>query len=267
MQQNLEFYHAAIHNNLSYVRSIWTPNIRGAKNNVLFAQTKYGMRYTFKFNGHDSAIRNSNVSRALINAGIPAPEIHAVQYAGKWFEIYHTLPGYTLHEYVGRGATKTELKSIYHQLLNYFAKMSEIDYSNIDFGNLKYAHQTALSDTTKTNGTLIGHVASALVHLMNIDAPTDYGLYHHGLTPKNILVSSLCGNITGIIDIDEVGICNKNYAFAVMVTKAKLIGLDTDALFDEYEHMTGQKLNRTRVAAIVNIQNLGRNLLYRTKSK
>lgn len=266
MQQNLEFYHAAIHNSLSDICNIWTPHVRGAKNNVLFADTIYGDRHVFKFNGRDSAIRNSQISRALIAAGVPVPEIYPIQFDGEWFESYPALIGNTLHECIEHGATKTEIKSIYHQVLYYFDKISMVDFSNIDFSNLKYAHQTARSDTTATNGAFIGHLTAAMVQLMNIGTAANRGLYHHGMTPKNILVSRR-GEITGFLDIDEVGICNKNYAFGVMAAKAKLTGMDASALCDQYERMTGQKLNRNQVSTVATIQNLGRNILYKTKSR
>ena len=185
---------------------------------------------------------------------------------GQWFEAYPTLAGDTLYECVGRGATKTELESIYHQAIYYFEKMSQIDFSDIYFGNLKSAHQTAYNDTTATNGAIMGNLVAMFVRLMNIGMPASHGLYHHGMTPKNILVSPN-GKITGLLDIDEVSVCNKNYAFGVLAAKASLIGININALCDKYERTTGQKLNRHQISAIAAIQNMGRNILYKTKSK
>lgn len=266
MQNKFEFYEAAIRQTVPNVCRLSLPNIRGNKDNVLFAQTTYGAHYTFKFSGFDSAIRNSRISHTLIDAEIPVPDIQAFQFDGQWFEGYPTLRGNTLYECVGRGATKTELESIYHQAVSYLGKMSQIDFSNIDFGNLKYAHQTARNDTTATNGAVLGNLTAMFVRLMNIGASANQGLYHHGMTPKNILVSPQ-GIITGLLDIDEVGVCNKNYAFGVLAAKASLIGMDVHALRDKYERMTGQKLNRHQISAIVAIQNMGRNILHKTKSK
>lgn len=266
MQHKLEFYETAICQTIPNVCHISRPNIRGNKDNVLFAKTTYGAQYTFKFNGFESAFRNSSVSHALIAAGIPAPDIHEFECDGHWFEAYPTLPGDTLYECVGHGATKTELESIYHQAIHYLGQMSHIDFDDIYFGNLKYAYQTARNDTTATNGALLGNLTGLFVQLMNIGMPSSHGLYHHGMTPKNILISKN-GTITGLLDIDEVGICNKNYAFGVLAAKASLIGMDVNSLCHKYETMTGQKLNRHQVSAIVAIQNLGRNILYKTKSK
>lgn len=266
MQNKFEFYETAVHQTIPNVCRISIPNIRGSKDNVLFAQTKYGAQYTFKFNGYESAFRNSSVSHALIAAGIPAPDIHEFECDGHWFEVYPTLSGDTLYECVGRGATKTELESIYNQAIHYLGQMSHIDFSGIFFGNLKYAYQSTRNDVITTNGTIIGNLTAAFVRLMNIGMPASYGLYHHGMTPKNILVSK-DGTITGLLDIDEVGICNKNYAFGVLAAKASLIGMDINTLCNKYESMTGQKLNHHQISAIVTIQNLGRNILYKTKSK
>lgn len=266
MQNKLDFYKTAIHQTIPKVRRISSPAVRGAKDNVLFAETIYGAQYTFKFSGFDSAIRNSHVSRAMINAKIPVPEINACQCDNQWFEVYPTLAGETLYERVGRGATKIELESIYRQAISYIGKMSEIDFSNIDFGNLKYAHQTARNDTTATNNAVLGNLTAMFVYLMNIGLSASWGLYHHGMTPKNILVSSN-GRIAGLLDVDEIGICNKNYAFGVLAAKASLIGMDINALCDTYESITGQKLNRHQISAIIAIQNMGRNILHKTKSK
>lgn len=266
MQNKFEFYETVIHQTIPNVCRIALPNIRGAKDNVLFAKTTYGAKYTFKFSGYDSAMRNSRISHALIDAKIPVPEIHAFQCDGQWFEWYPTLAGDTLYECVGRGATKTELESIYHQAIYYIGKMSQIDFSHIDFGNLKYAHQSARNDTSATNGVFMGNLVAMFVRLMSMGTPANQGLYHHGMTPKNILVSQK-GNISGLLDIDEVSVCNKNYAFGVLAAKATLIGMDVNALCDKYESLMGQKLNRNQISAIVAIQNLGRNILYKTKSK
>ncbi|MDE6250822.1 MAG: hypothetical protein K2M34_04295 [Alphaproteobacteria bacterium] len=266
MQNKFEFYETAIRQTIPNVYRISLPTIRGNKDNVLFAQTTYGAHYTFKFNGFDSAMRNSSVSHALINAKIPVPDIHVFQCDGQWFEGYPTLRGDTLYECVGHGATKTELESIYHQAVYYLGQMSQIDYSNIDFGNLKYAHQSARNDTANTNGAIIGNLTAMFVGIMNIGMPASYGLYHHGMTPKNILVSPK-GIITGLLDIDEVSVCNKNYAFGVLAAKATLIGMNINALCSKYESITGQKLNHRQISAIVAIQNMGRNILHKTKSK
>lgn len=266
MKDNFDFYKTVVHQTLPRANCIWTPTISGAKKNVVLASEYCGGEYVFKFTDKNYAIRNSHISQAFRNAGIPAPEIIAQSCDNQWFEMYPAISGQTLYECVGNGISQSALKSIYSKILKLFEKMSYVDFSNIDFCDMQYAHQTAHNDTCKTNGALMGQIISAAVRIMNIGAASNIGLYHHGMTPKNIMISRY-GEISGLLDIDEVGICNKNYAMGVLTAKAQLLGLDINALCDEYERVSGQRLNRAQVSTIARIQNFGRNILYRTKSK
>lgn len=266
MSTQLDFYKSIIYNALPNTSKIWTPDVCGAKNNVIFAQTPYNNCYAFKFHRKDNVIRNSVIAKSLRDSGIPVPEIVAQNYDDQWFEMYTIVRGKTLHQCVANRISHTELRHIYIELLKIFEKMSHIDCSHIDFGNTKYSYQTAYYDTTKTNGALLGIITSAAVRIMNVGKKSDIGLYHHGLTPKNIIISS-SGKISGILDIDEVGICNKNYALGVMFAKAHLIGIPTKLLCDEYEHISNQQINRTQIVINTYIQNFGRNILFKSRRK
>lgn len=265
MNDQFDFYKSIIIQTLPQVSNVWRPKISGAKDNVVFAQTYCrSPGYVFKFQPKDVVIRNSSVAYVLRNAGIPAPVITVQEYDNQWFEMYPIIHGQTLHEYVATKTNYTDIRHIYTELLKLVKKMSDINFSDIDFGNIKYAYQTAYNDTVQTNGKTLGKMTEIAVRMMNIGPASDYGLYHHGLTPKNVIISDN-GKISGILDIDEVGICNKNYVLGVLCAKAQLIGLDIKSLCDEYEFISGQPLNRTRIERIVHIQNFGRNLLYKTK--
>lgn len=267
MSNQLDFYKSIIYQTLPNISNIWMPDVRGAKNNVIFAQTPNSTNYAFKFQQHqDSVIRNSIISKNLRDAGIPVPEIIAQNYDGQWFEMYPAIPGQTLYKCVGNKMSYAELRHIYTELLKIFEKMSYINFAHINFGDTKYAYQTAYYDTTQTNGALLGGITSIAIRIMNIGSKSDWGLYHHGLTPKNIIISN-SGEIAGILDIDEVGVCNKNYALGVMFAKAGLIGIDTKLLCDEYEHISKQKINRKQIAINAYIQNFGRNILYKNRCK
>lgn len=264
MKDNFDFYKTVVYQTLPRANCIWTPAVTGAKKNIVLASEPNSGQYVFKFTNKCYAIRNSNISRAFRSANIPAPEIVASSCDNQWFEMYRAIPGQTLYECVGDGITHMEIKSIYSQLLKLIENMSHIDFSNIDFGNMKYAYQTAYNDTRQTNGMFMGHIVSAMVKLMNIGTKSSYGVYHHGMTPKNVMISNR-GKISGILDIDEAGICNKHYALGVLMAKAQLLGMNVNALCDEYEHISGQKINRAHISTIVGIQNLGRNILYKTR--
>lgn len=266
MTDNFHFYKNIVYQTLPRANFIWTPVIAGAKQNVVLASVPNDGTYVFKFTDKNYAIRNMGIARALRDAGVPAPEIVAQQFNGQWFEMYPAVSGQTLYECIGDGISHTELVDIYTNLLKLFEKMSQIDFVDIDFCNLKHAHQIAYRDTKQTNNAFFGRLVSAAVQLMNVGASKSQGLYHHGMTPKNIMISNR-GEITGILDIDEAGICNPNYALGVMLAKAKIIGMDINALCNEYERITGQRINRSQISAIIGIQNFGRNLLYKTKSK
>ncbi|MCM1294295.1 MAG: phosphotransferase [Muribaculaceae bacterium] len=266
MTDNFHFYKEIIYQTLPRTNYIWTPAVPGAKQNVVLAREPGGDTYAFKFTDQNYAIRNASIAQALRDAGIPVPNIIAMQFDNQWFEIYPAINGQTLYECVGDGISHTELVGIYTQLLKIFEKMSQIDSDAVNFGTLRHAHQIAYRDTKKTNNVFFGRLVSGAVQLMNIGPRNNTGLYHHGMTPKNIIISNR-GEIAGILDIDEAGICNRNYALGVMLAKAKLIGMDTKSLCDEYERTTGQHINRLHLSAVIAVQNFGRNILYRTKTK
>lgn len=266
MADKFQFYKSIVYQMLPRANFIYTPAVSGAKKNVILAREPDGNVYAFKFSGKDYAIRNANIAHALRNAGVPAPEITAQNYDGQWFEMYPAVHGTTLHECVADRISQTELNNLYTKLLELLNKMSYIDHAKIDFCDLKYSYKIACRDTTQTNNKFIGTLTGAFVRLMNIGSHSDQGLYHYGITPKNVIVSNR-GEIAGILDIDETGICNINYALGVMLAKAKLIGMDVKTLCDKYELISGHRINRAHLAAVINIQNMGRNILYRTKSK
>lgn len=266
MTDNFHFYKDIVYQTLPRANCVWTPAVSGAKRNVVLASAPNDGAYVFKFTDKNYAIRNENIASALRDAGIPAPEIIAHEYNEQWFEMYPEIHGQTLYECVGNGVSHTELTKVYVKLLKLFEKMSQIDFANIDFCDLKYAHQTARLDTTKTNNAFMGNIVGSAVRIMNIGPHSSKGLYHHGMTPKNVMISNR-GEIAGVLDIDEAGVCNINYALGVMLAKAKLIGMDVNALCREYELISGQRINHSQISAIIGIQNFGRNILYKTKSK
>lgn len=71
------------------------------------------------------------------------------------------------------------------------------------------------------------------------------------------------GKFAGLIDLDEVAISDRSYAFAMMAAKYQQLGYDLTELIDYYEHTTKNKLNHKKIKIIAELVNAGKLLLFR----
>ena len=96
---------------------------------------------------------------------------------------------------------------------------------------------------------------------MNIGTESNLGLYHCGMTPKNIIIDP-DGHVAGLVDMDEVAIADKNYAFGMMAAKYYQLRGQIDNLINEYELISGQSLNSGKIRTISNLTNFGKHMLW-----
>ncbi len=247
------------------VISTYEPKVAGAQNNVLFANTPNNV-CVFKFGNADIVRKNEAVSRLYNIREIPVPQITAMAHDETTFEMYKKIPGITLFEAINQGIGAQQIKEVYREILMHFAKMSRA-YPNL-IPNIKMidVHQIAKQNITDVNNKQMGQLFMMAVYLLNIGKRQDKAIYHSDITPKNIIVSE-DGIFTGLIDIDNVCVCDKNYAFGAMAAKYQEIGFDAQDLIQEYERNTSDNINPARIKAIAKLHNVGKRTLWRHKTK
>lgn len=245
---------------------IHRPKISGSQDNVFLMGRSPENTFVFKFSDPDLVQKNETVSKLYRSCGINVPQITAYEYNGQWFEFYKMIPGKTLYERVGNGIDAATIKSAYRDITTELAKMSCIDVGCLSRVNSKYIYQSARKNINNANNAAYATVFSTAIRALNYGPAKDMGVYHCCLTPKNIIMSGQ-DNMRGIIDIDEVGISNINYAFAMMAAKYQQLGHDKDELIDIYERNSYKKLNRKYINAICGITNIGKRILWKQAHK
>lgn len=243
-----------------YAYDIQEPTVRGSLNSVFIASSIDG-KYVCKFNQKDLAQKNLIVSEVFNNAGIRVPNMKIMNYGNTWVEVYPFIKGHTMYELIGKGMSGIEVQSLYREIVDEFAKMDQIDY-NIINTDQKYAHQVAKSTISAANNIVVGTLFSGAVRLMNCGNKADLGLYHCGITPKNVIVKEN-GKLAGFVDLDEISVADKNYAFGMMAGKYQQLGFDPAELIEQYEQKTNKKLNHKKIHQIANLTNIGKYLLWR----
>ena len=99
---------------------------------------------------------------------------------------------------------------------------------------------------------------NVIVGIYNSD---DYGIYHCGMTPKNVILDS-DKKFHALLDLDEIAIADRNYAFAMMAAKYQKSGHNIMDLIQYYEEQTGIKLDHKKIKRIVETVNIGKHILY-----
>lgn len=253
-------YFSDIQSIIPFAHDIRKPNVRGSLGSV-FIVDSIGGSFVCKFNHHDMAIKNSTVSHSFANKGIPTPNISAIKVKNHWVEIYPLIPGKTLYEHIHAGMPGSKVKDTYLSIVNYFAKMDSISPNILTDMRIKRTHQVARINISDTNNAIFGHLFSQAVKNMNNYDERHIGVYHCGLTPKNVILDDK-GNLSGFVDMDEVAIADRNYAFGMMAAKYKQFGYNPMDLVSYYEEISGNVLNRKKIKTITDLTNFGKSLLW-----
>ena len=261
MTTNIEkSYHNAILAFYPDAINLRQPTIRGTQQNVIFADTASGTR-VFKFSNAETVYKNRYISQLFLKHSIPVPDVTARKYNGLYFEDYPQLAGHTLYEHIGKGMEPAKVQQIYREILNYFAKMDSIPPNALyNFSN-KDIHIISRNHIAGVNNKTLAQICMVAVYLLNIGNKSDKGIYHSDITAKNVIVSP-DGHLIGFLDLDTIGVGDKNYAFGAMAIKYQQLGLDITELFDYYERISGKKLNRRRILAMAHINNFGKKILW-----
>ena len=244
------------------VHDVHSPKIPGSLNNTFIAQSTTDNKNTvYKLNHRDMAVKNAAVAKMLREHGVPAPDVTATQVGAQWFEVYPFIPGKTLYECVGDGMGGDEIDAVYAELAEMFYRTTKIDWRPIYNMKFSQTHHVARRNISDVNNPIVGTLFSGAVMMMNIGKAYNYGLCHCGITPKNVIIGP-DGHVAALIDMDEVAIADKNYAFGMMAAKYYQLRGRMDNLVDHYELISGQSLNTAKVYTIANLTNMGKHIMW-----
>lgn len=242
-------------------RNLRTPGICGSKKNVVFADID-NKTLVFKFSNPNTIKKNFAVSQIYRNADIPAPHITMGQYKDIFFEEYEFLSGKTLFEAINDGMSADKIKQVYREILHNIAKMQKLQPQLLEKYQHKHVHTITNEQVTNVNNAVLGKICTALVYMANYGDPKDIAIFHSDITPKNTVVST-DGHLVGFLDLDSAAISNINYAFGTMAAKYQQLGFNISELYDYFEGISDTKLNRTRINALANINNITKKMLWK----
>lgn len=240
---------------------IYTPDVKGAQDNILIAKTP-NCDMVFKFGNAELVKKNEAVSKLYNIRTIPVPQVTAHHIGDIHFEQYKKINGKTLFEAIKCGMSSEQIKQVYRDIVIEFAKMAQISPAYVNKHLINKVHDIARINISNTNNKILAHLFATVVRLANIGDKKDLALYHSDITPKNIIVSQ-DGRFLGFIDMDNVCICSKNYAFSMMAAKYHELGFDIRELMDEYYKASSEHLPADDIARRVKIVNASKRLLWK----
>lgn len=259
--KNIKFdvYLPAIQSALPGTYCIHFPIVRDKLHQVFIANTNNG-EYICKFNYKDIVMKNMKISSLLSENNIKGPESTAHVYKSYWFEVYKMIPGKPLCEFIDAGLPKEQIQKIYKSVVKEFIKISKIDYNTFSHYACKNIHDVVKLKFSNKYNSVIGYILGRLVFLLNASKKQKVSLYHCGISPKNILLDNN-GKFVSLINLEDIAIASKNYAFSVMASEYKKLGLDVSDLFKIYEQKSGKKLNKNYIKIIA------KSLIFLSKDK
>ena len=218
-----------------YIRQ---PDIKGFVGTVFFAETENGT-IVCKFNDKDIIQHNYQISQLLQPKDMIIPHTQKHMFADTYFESYKYCPGKTLYEYMKNDMTPNQIFDIYKQTIPVQQELSKIPPEKIkcDWGN--FAYQSFVRCRKKSESYLIALAFGFLYKTLSTRGKPR--LFHNDIQPKNLLVDEDM-NLSGIIDLDSIALCNES--FAVLYT-LYTYPLNNYAEYIEcYEDTVGRKLNK-----------------------
>lgn len=234
---------------------IHMPEYRGYGNNVFFADTKNNGTYVFKLTHGSLAQKNMLVSQLLAQRDMPVPQIRALYTAQYAFECYPMLAGETLEKRINIGDFSYEdIVAAYHKMMDINIDIERVYFDKLAHIPMMWAQNIAYKNTCDRNGRIVGTMAALLTRMANVGLSRDLGLYHFDLNQRNVIFAS-DGRLTGVLDMDSVGLCNRHFALAMMLAKYKRLGYDIGEQLDYYQDKTHVPLNRWRIKAMADIVN------------
>lgn len=263
------FYLSAIRSALPDITDLRCPNVPGTLNTTFVASTPRG-EFVCKFNHRDMANKNAKFSRLMARAGVAVPQSTVHKYNGCWFEVYPMIPGKTLFECIENNEKNLNVMDVYEDVVKQFVKMTSVPVALIDDVKFKNIHQVTYRNVADMTNPIVAPVFAGIVRAMNVGRGHT-GLYHCGITPKNIIVSDT-NKFAGLVDLDDIAVAKRDYAFGVMATQYANLGYRANDLIDMYEQITFPNhdanvsvLNNKAINRIGRTNDIGRWFMWQAK--
>ncbi len=243
-EHSLKFYHAAIKNACPQTISVSLPEIQGVMAKVFLAEQPDASKIVCKFNPAPIIKRNKHVSELMRECDIPMPATKTHAYLDTYFETYRYVPDKTLYEYIRDGAPDEFITNAFKQAIDVQHQISQITPDEIaTMSGRTFADVMGILMSEKVRPML---TTSYKLIATIMAQGGKMQLLHSDLQPKNILVTPN-GNLSHIIDIEYVVLCNDSFAMLRMLYHYPLD--NTDEIMDYYEQTTGRTLNRRLIKA------------------
>ncbi|MDL2295354.1 hypothetical protein LJC18_00875 [Lachnospiraceae bacterium OttesenSCG-928-E19] len=254
-KKNEQFYRNAIEATRPDVYIIKTPKITGMNLNTFVVETNEGL-LIYKANKIEIIQKNLRVNYLMDCLNIPVAKTRTVRAKGQSFEVYPYSTDKTLFEHIQNGMPETMIKNAFKDMASYLAFMSELNKS--DMGDLPYKScaQIINSDISARKNPMVGAMCYGAVSLLNIG---NQRIMHFGMTPKNVLVNDK-GQITRVLDIDSVGICNETFALSGLISEYQNLGFDPSEILASYEEIAKRPISKRKVIRQTKLNQYGKGL-------
>lgn len=254
-KKNEQFYRKAIESTRPDVYAIKTPKIKGLNSSVFIVETNDG-KLVYKTSSIAMVQKNLRATYLMNCLEIPVANLVPITSNNQCFEVYPYLSDKTLREHILNGMPKDKIQNVFSEMIQYLAFMSGLEKSDLDNMPYKTCGLILNENISKTTNPLFGMAYHATSLLLNAGKKS---VMHFDMTPENVLVND-AGKISRVLDIDNMAVCNENFAIASVVTKYQKLGFDSNDLLELYEDKTERKLNRRHISAQTKFSNIGRKM-------
>jgi hypothetical protein len=246
-------YLDAIYYSFPDARNIALPEINGHSKVVLIGETNTGRR-VWKFNSKSMIVKNQIVGKLLHAYDIPAPRATIHDFENLYFESYQYSENKTLYEAIGAGLPANQIRNVFMDALRNQYLISKISAPHLQDMDCGTFYRTTASDMSQKS--IMVKTLPFFIKLLNYG---QQNLYHTDLTPKNILVTP-DGEFASIIDLDSVCFASLSLGLGMCITKYMQMDGNPHELYDFYEAVSGQKINRRELTTIAKALGIGRML-------
>lgn len=246
---NNTFYSDAIRKTFPYAWNVRAPIIPGGVCPVFLCDTPEGT-IVCRFSSYNIAYRNKTLGDLLYTYNIPAPRTCVHLYGGRWFESYEYCPEQTLCEHMYHGISDKQMFDVYKQIIKIQKQISDIPVSLFKPIACKDMHQVFVENQRMRVQPTLARVYGAVHKLFSNHG--EQRLFHNDLDPRNVLVDDY-GNLTKLIDLDAIAVCNESFSVMMMLRVCPL--KNRSELMDIYEDTMQRKINRPAITGGLKILN------------
>lgn len=263
--EDLEKYKSIITSYDYTVTNITEPTVAGSQHNLLIADTAAGKRI-FKFNTRQVIQKNVAAAHLYNMRKIPVPNAIMGNVNNTYFETYRALNGITLDQAIKAGIGAQQIQQIYEHIITLIAKMDHIYPELLPQNPMNHIHNIGAHYVANNVSRIAAPIAKCALRSANRGPSRDSAVYHSGMTPKNTIVSS-DGKFVGFVDLDEICVCNRNYAFAMMAAKYQQLGMDYTDLIKQYERVSNFTIDYPTVSGLVRKLNTIRHIMWKLQKR